>query len=299
MPNLTPQIVSEDLVSRKEKITDMLPSYINVDRFIQVIDTEVSNNPRLLQCTKDSVIHSVMEACAHGVEPSSVTGLGSLVPFGRTCTFILGYQGIVELAHRAGHTIWAYAVYANDPLIEVCYGTDPYIKHRPLLHGPKGGLIGSYAVADLGADRPRKYQYMSIDDLREHSKYSKNKDMWKKHTEAMSLKTVIRKLGKTLSRTNTNHNGKNLTDADRFALATRSSDDPHSGLTVDIDSGEFKYIDAEDTNSNEDNKNGEFKPTKITKQVPSFSKQKEGGDKQTEERLSTSKSKARKKEATV
>ena len=300
MPNLTPQIVSEDLIRYEEKFKKAIPSYINIERLFQVVNTEVTNNPLILRCSQKSILGSVLEACYHGVEPSSFTGHGSLVPFGKKCKFILGYRGIIDIAHRAGHTIWGYGMFENDPTKEVHLGSNPTIIHTKLLHGDRGKMIGAYAVADLGVGKPHKYYYMTREELHVHSKYSKQPKMWVDHPEAMAVKSCIRMLGKTLGTTNVNlQSGRKLTDAERFALATRSSDDPHSGLTVDIDSGEFKYIDAKDTNSNEDNKNGEFKPTKITKQVPSFSKQKEGGDKQTEERLSTSKSKARKKEATV
>ena len=304
MQNLTPQVISKGLIERTDQFEKVIPSYISVERMFQVVNSEITNNPTILRCSEKSILNSVLEACYHGVEPSAVLGHGSLVPFGKVCKFILGYRGIVELAHRAGHTIWGYGMFENDPKKEVQLGSKPTIIHTKLLHGDRGKMIGAYAVADLGVGRPHKYHYMTRQELHAHSKYSKQIRMWHDHPEAMAVKSCIRMLGKTLGTAKVNlRSGVKLTDTERFAFATRSSDNPDSGLTVDIDSGEFKYIDNgatnPDTNYIEGEENGESKPTKIIKQVPSFSEQKEGGDKQTEARLSTPKSTKIKEEATV
>lgn len=276
---LTPELIKEEVVKYDDSFKKVIPSYMNLERMYQIIESEVTKNSSILRCSQQSILNSVYEACWFGLEPSSITGHGSLVPFGKTCTFLIGYRGILELAHRAGHTIWAHAVYENDPVKEVHYGTNPRIDHTPLLHGDKGALIGAYAVADLGKDRPRKYKYMSIDDLRVHSKYSKNMAMWKQHPEAMALKTVIRMLGKTLSTTPVEIKKYDASHSDRFNMATRVSDD-NSGFMVDIDSGEFEYIDHDDTNpdTNPETKGNENDNKPIVKQKPTITKSEKKAD---------------------
>lgn len=295
MPNLTPQKVHDQLVEYQDKFIHALPEYMDINRMFQVVKSEVSNNSKLLQCDPKSILQSAYEACYHGVEPSQITGHGSLVPYGRTCKFILGYRGIVELANRAGHTIWGYEICENDPVAEVRYGTNPEILHTKLLHGNRGKMIGAYAVADLGEGRPKKYHYMTIEELREHSKYSKTPHMWKKHPEAMAIKTCIRMLGKTLG-SNPMHNKLNgkLTDQERFDLAVRSSDVPNQGLNVDLDSGEFEYIDQDPETNPDLDSQPETKKEKngreVVRQKPSFGKQ-ENSDKKSEGSNPESKSK--------
>ena len=276
---LTPELIKEEVVKYDDSFKKVIPSYMNLERMYQIIESEVTKNSSILRCSQQSILNSVYEACWFGLEPSSITGHGSLVPFGKTCTFLIGYRGILELAHRAGHTIWAHAVYENDPVKEVHYGTNPRIDHTPLLHGNKGALIGAYAVADLGKDRPRKYKYMSIDDLRIHSKYSKNMAMWKQHPEAMASKTVIRMLGKTLSTTPVEIKKYDASHSDRFNMATRVSDD-NSGFMVDIDSGEFEYIDHDETNpdTNPETKGNENDNKPIVKQKPTITKSEKKAD---------------------
>lgn len=276
---LTPELIKEEVIKYDDNFKKVIPSYVNIERMYQIIETEVTKNSSLLRCSKQSILNSVYEACWFGLEPSSITGHGSLVPFGKTCTFLIGYKGIVELAHRAGHTIWAYPVYENDPVFKCRFGTDPCIDHEPLQHGNKGNLIGAYAVADLGVGKPRKFHYMSIEDLRYHSKYSKNLNMWKQHPEAMCLKTVIRMLGKTLSVTPVKTKGLKPTDVDRFSMATKVSDD-NTGYLVDIDSGEFEYIDHDDTNpdTNPETKGNENANKPIVKQKPTITKSEKKAD---------------------
>ena len=49
-----------------------LPDHITPQKINRVIMTEISKNHRILKCTKESVLTSVMEACQLGLVPNSV-----------------------------------------------------------------------------------------------------------------------------------------------------------------------------------------------------------------------------------
>jgi recombination protein RecT len=64
--------------------------YLNAIRF----------NPLLGECSSESLLGALMLSAQVGLEPGPL-GHVYLVPFGKQCTWILGYTGIIELARRS------------------------------------------------------------------------------------------------------------------------------------------------------------------------------------------------------
>jgi recombinational DNA repair protein RecT len=145
--------------------------------------------------------------------PSNLTGEAYLIPYGKEAQFQLGYQGMIEIARRAGtRNICSNVVYANDEF-DYEYGTNQYMKHTPNVFGDRGEAIGVYAIAklkngedvfkimskaDVFAFREKSQGYKR--DVKNRTKYSP----WQPENDPMLnmwMKTSVRQLFKMLPKT--------------------------------------------------------------------------------------------------
>jgi len=194
----------------KQQMALALPRHVTADRLARVALTEVRRNPALARCDQMSFLGAIMTCAQLGLEPGGTLGHAYLVPFenrkaGRTeVQFILGYRGMIELARRSGQiqSIEARAVYEGDRF-DVKFGLDSDLTHVPDFDNPNRTqpekLRFVYAVAKL-KDGGVQFEVMSrreIEAARAQSK-SATSGPWQTHYEAMSLKTVIRRLFKYL-----------------------------------------------------------------------------------------------------
>ena len=176
-----------------------LPKHINTDRFVRIAITTIRQNPKLAQCSQESLLGALMVSAQLGLEPGSL-GQCYLIPYGRECQFQIGYKGMIELLRRSGQLkdIYAYSVYENDDF-EITYGLDRNLIHKPNLAN-KGNFLGCYCVAIL-KDDTRAFEYMTKEEIEAHAKkFSKTfgNGPWKTDFEAMSHKTVVKKMLKWL-----------------------------------------------------------------------------------------------------
>ena len=176
-----------------------LPKHINTDRFVRIAITTIRQNPKLAQCSQESLLGALMVSAQLGLEPGTL-GQCYLIPYGRECQFQIGYKGMIELLRRSGQLkdIYAYSVYENDDF-EITYGLDRNLIHKPNLAN-KGDFLGCYCVAIL-KDDTRAFEYMTKEEIEAHAKkFSKTfgNGPWKTDFEAMSHKTVVKKMLKWL-----------------------------------------------------------------------------------------------------
>lgn len=114
----------------KGQIGNALPKHISPDRMVRLTMTAFSQNKALQNCDLQTIFGSVIVASQLGLE-IGVGGQGYLVPYGKTCTFVPGWQGLVDLVSRAGRaTVWTGAVYVGDEF-DWALGDAPFVKHRP------------------------------------------------------------------------------------------------------------------------------------------------------------------------
>lgn len=85
----------------KPQMALALPNHMNADRMTRLALTEFSKSPQLQQCEQKSIAGAIMTAAQLGLE-IGVNGAGFLVPYGRTCTFVPGWKGLVDLVARSG-----------------------------------------------------------------------------------------------------------------------------------------------------------------------------------------------------
>lgn len=198
----TPPLVKL-LDNMKNEIARALPKHMTPDRMARVALTALRTTKDLAQCTPQSFAASIMTLSQLGLEPSTPLGHAYLIPRKTkgtmTCTVVIGYQGMIELARRSGQVraIWAYPVYEGDDFA-VEYGLAPTIKHSPRFDGPRTEktLTHVYAAAKLkDSDEPLfvVLTKKEIDGYRARGG-DRGFSPWQTDYEAMALKTAVRRL---------------------------------------------------------------------------------------------------------
>lgn len=203
----------------KAKIAAVLPKHVTPERMLKALMVAASKTPKLLECTQESVVKSLMDASTLGLDCSGTLGSGYLIPFAKNtkdakgewtkrteCQFIPGFRGLIDLARRGGQIadIQAHMVYAQDEF-NMEYGTEPKVHHIPYLGSDRREeYIGVYAVAFFkdGTKHPEFMTLADVDTIRNQA-MAKNKQKepsgpWKDHYVEMCKKTAIRRLCKTL-----------------------------------------------------------------------------------------------------
>lgn len=193
--------------TRKEQIADRLPPQLTVQRFMQIVRTNIRDVPSLTNCSPATVFGAICEAASLGLEPGSSLGEAHLVPYGKKCQLIIGYRGLMDLARRTGEikTVFADVVYKGDKF-HVQRGTDPKIEHEPSesvsrdqVDSPE--IRGFYAVAVL-KDGAVQFEWLTkseVDGIK--AKAAAGKDgPWITHYVQMGKKTAIRRLANVLPR---------------------------------------------------------------------------------------------------
>lgn len=192
---------SKTLEKLKPQIKLVLPRHLDVDRICRIAFTEFRKNMYLQECHPTSVLAAIMQASQLGLEIGGPLGHSYLVPYGKSCQFIVGYRGMIDLARRSGQiiSIIAQAVYENDEF-EFEYGIQEKLRHVPA-KGDRGQFLAAYAIAKLqggGYQFDVMFNY-DIDKIKMHSKTANRKDSpWNEHYEEMAKKTVVRRLFKYL-----------------------------------------------------------------------------------------------------
>lgn len=194
------------------EIQRALPRHMSPDRMIRVALTVVNQSDKLKQCDPRSLLGALMTCTQVGLEPGP-QGHVYLVPYGRNVTFIMGYQGMIELARRSGLlvSIAAHTIYANEVeqgRFRVTYGTDNTLRHDPIIFEDRGQPVGYYAAAKIKSPSSDAVEDVfvvltrdEVDAFRARSA-TQNKDRasgpWQSDYEAMAWKTCIRRLAKWL-----------------------------------------------------------------------------------------------------
>lgn len=189
------------LVNSQRSIASVLPSHMSADRLVKLAVLAAVQQPKLLLCTKESVLGSLMTAAQLGLEPNGMLGSGYLVPYKvkgvMTCQFIPGYRGLVDLAKRSGEVAGVVArVVYNDDTFEVHYGTKDEIVHRPALGGSRkySDIFAVYVIATFEGGH-KQFEVMTkeeVDAIRARSKSAED-GPWVSDYEEMAKKTVTKR----------------------------------------------------------------------------------------------------------
>ena len=209
----------------KDQLGAALPKWLSVDRLLRIVFTSAMKNPKLLDCTRESILSSVMQCAQLGLEP--ILGRAYLIPYDNRkningswvkvseCQMQVGYQGLVDLARRTDSIadVWGANVYENDEF-QLQFGMDRNLYHRPWYmdpvkrkEGEPGEIIGAYVVWKL-KDGTKHPEFMPLVDIHKRRAISqafqyaefgdpkkgggKKNSVWHQWPEEMNLKTVIK-----------------------------------------------------------------------------------------------------------
>lgn len=193
----------------KSTIAAVLPKHLTPERMAMIAFTAMRRTPKLLLCSRESIIGSIMTASMLGLEPSGPLGHGALIPYGTECQFQPMYQGLLELARRSGFIkdVQLRAVYKGDHYL-YRFGLDPTIEHIPMegegADSPDREPTHFYAIVRL-TNGGVQWDQMSFDQGISHGRrFSPSYDsrarafkpgsVWADNPEAMILKTILKKV---------------------------------------------------------------------------------------------------------
>ena len=209
------------LENNQDLIAGVLPKSLNPERFLRIALSQFRKNPKLLQCSQESVMAGLLTSAQLGLE-IGINGLCWLIPYKSEANFQIGFQGWIELAYRTGifNGLVANPVYPSDTF-EESFGINATFYHKTNRHLRKENEkpILYYAYA-LVAGSPTWF-VMSIAELEkvrntsQDYKFKGNSSIWSNHFDAMARKTCIIRLIKYVPKSSVinNQSGFSIADA--------------------------------------------------------------------------------------
>jgi len=188
-------------VGFKKQMAMVLPKHITPERLARLALYAIRTTPKLLDCTRDSVLAAVMQSAQLGLEPG-LLGHCYFIPYGRECQFIIGYKGYLDLLRRSSEiaSLNVHIVYQNDKL-NLVYGVEEKLTHVPwYLREDKtfedgGDIRGCYMVTRFKSGG-HHIHYMPYQDIMKKKARSASRNSssspWNTDYEAMIRKTVVR-----------------------------------------------------------------------------------------------------------
>lgn len=210
-----PQSLADQIRSMEREFQAAMPKGTEATQLVRDALTCLRTTPRLAQCEARSVLGGLMTCAQLGLRPG-VPGLNHvwLVPFWdqrarmHRAQIVLGYQGLIELAHRSGRvaSLYARTVYEGDQF-DVEYGLADTLTHRPNLFGERGRPIAYYAVVKYTSGGHVFYVMTRAEVETYRDKHATARDRngaitgpWNDHFEPMAHKTCIRQLSRWMPR---------------------------------------------------------------------------------------------------
>lgn len=254
----------DDLRSNIEKMEQQfamaMPRGMEAAQLVRDAITCLKQNPKLAQCEQMSVLGSLMTCAQLGLRPG-VLGHAWLLPFwdgksrGYKAQLVVGYQGLVELAHRSGKvsSLIARTVYSND-VFDVDYGLEDRLVHKPNLKGRRGDIVAFYAIAKFttGGHAFLVMTYDEMIEYRQENATAKTKEgkvfgPWVDNFEGMAHKTCVRQLAKWMPKSTDLARAIEHDEAVRIDLSPDAIDHPvHvEGDVIDAETSDTADAPAE------------------------------------------------------
>ena len=173
------------------RIGAFLPEGVNVDRVIAAAQLSVMKLPAIAECTPQSIVLACARIAQWGLE---IGDTAHLVPFGRECTPVPDYRGLVEMIVRSGaaRSVEARLVREGDEF-RYAYGTAKFIEHRPNAKS-SAPITHAYAIANL---RFQAFDFVVLDREEIEAVRAKSKQWAKGALEACAWyakKTAVRRV---------------------------------------------------------------------------------------------------------
>ena len=183
----------------QDQLRAALPKHVSPERLARLVLTELRRIPRLLDCTRESLLGSVMEAAQLGLDIGT-RGHAWILPYKvkgiMTAQLIVGYRGMLDLAWRSGQlrSVYAHVVRDGD-VFEYEYGTAQFLRHQPSTLSLKGEISHAYSGCTT-VNGGEIFDVMSIEEIESARKRSRAKDSgpWVTDYAEMCRKTSLRRM---------------------------------------------------------------------------------------------------------
>ena len=195
-PTLQQLLNSAGIKRRFEELLDT-----SAPSFISSILTIFRGNPKLQDCSPNSILSAAGIAAALKLPINPSLGFAHIVPYKGQATFQIGTKGFIQLAMRSGlyRTINSGAV-REGQIKEIDFVTGEIIRGEKI----SDEVVGYVAYMEL-VNGFKKSLYMSNEELQSHAqKYSQSyaydlrsgrkSSVWSTNFDAMAKKTVLKKL---------------------------------------------------------------------------------------------------------
>ena len=189
----------KNLEDAMPKLAEVAPKHLKVERLVRILLSACSRNPKLLECTKESVLTFCMKCSETGLEPIGAGGAWP-VPFKNNKTdqtemqFIPDYRGLVNCAKRAGCITDAYAEVVKDAdEFDYELGLEPKLRHKPKM-ADRGVPVNAYCIIEM-PNGSKRFIVMDADEIEAIRRRSRAGDIgpWKSDVSEMWKKTVVRR----------------------------------------------------------------------------------------------------------
>ncbi len=238
------------------KLEKMATKHLDARHLIQVFLGDATRNPKLLQCTKQSIVAALSLCAQTGLAPGGTLGLAYLIPRRNRhnnnqyeLNFQPGYRGFAAMARRSGEVkrINAAPIYSwemdgrvvnkhGEPLFEYT-NEPPKIRHDMSSNTPDKNdkdIVGGYAVAELEGGQ-RVQCWLSRDQIeKRRKKGSSTGGVWKEWYPEMVRKTMLRAL----------LNGGLVPIATTSELALAMANDPDDWRNEEFDTRSSRHTAA-------------------------------------------------------
>lgn len=227
-----------------------MPRGAEASQLVRDAITSLRMTPKLAMCDRTSVLGGLMTCAQLGLRPG-VLGHAWLLPFwsskanegrgGFQAQLVIGYQGLVELAHRSGRiaSLIARTVYERDHF-DVDYGLADSLVHKPNMLEDRGEAIAYYAIAKFTTGGHAFFVMTHRDMITYRDVYATAKTKegkvvgpWRDQFEAMAHKSVVRQLAKWMPKST---ELATAIEADNSVRVDLSADTP-TGSTFTHDGG--------------------------------------------------------------
>ena len=182
----------------KPTIEKMLPEHVSYDRFERSFNTAQIANPKIMQCSDESLFQALSKCSGLGLVPDGSEA--TILPYGRSATLIIGVKGFIKLLmqNEDFSSINMEVVHEHD---EHEYWTDEkgqHMKFAPKVFGDRGKPIGVFATAYTKSGG-FYVENMPASEIMKIKKDKPNGSPWNGPYELeMWRKTAFRRLAKRL-----------------------------------------------------------------------------------------------------
>jgi recombination protein RecT len=185
--------VKKQLITGYDKaLAVMLKKYgYTLEKFTITIVNALKKNPKLIECTKDSLLSAVLASAELGLDIDNPMGYCYMIPFrnnksGNTeAKFIVGYKGVVELLYRSPRVkrVVSEIVYENDHF-KYTTGSKIEIEHSPTITGKSGKRIGTYTIVTLDNDE-QLIQWIRAEQIEKLKRWSGVPELYEEANDPM------------------------------------------------------------------------------------------------------------------